>query len=80
VAQAQELPGVRVAESHGQASEELAACLKYALGLEGGGGVMLFEGQEPAMGVLPEVCVELLEVMVPKWDPARKGWPLGEGV
>ena len=58
----------------------MVACLKYALGLEGGGGVVLFEGQEPAVGMLPEVFVELLELLVPKWDPAQKGRPLGEGV
>ena len=60
--------------------DKLVACLKYALGLEGGGGVVLFEGQEPAVGMLPEVFVELLELLVPKWDPAQKGRPLGEGV
>ena len=59
-------------------NEELVACLKYALGLEGGGSVVL-EGQEPTVGMLPEVFVELLELMVPKWDPARRGQPLGEG-
>ena len=28
--------------------------------------------------MLPEVFVELLELLVPKWDPARKGRMLGE--
>ena len=78
VAQAQELPGVRVVEA-GE-DEELAACVKYALGLEGGGGVVLEGQQELAVGMLPEVFVELLELLVPKWDPSRKGRPLGEGV
>ena len=52
--------------------------MKYALGLEGG-GIVLAEGQEPTVGMLPELLVELLEMMVPKWDPARKGRVLGEG-
>jgi hypothetical protein len=42
----------------------------------------VFEGQEPAVGMLPEVLVELLELLellVPKWAPAREGRPLGEG-
>ena len=76
VAQSEELPGVQVVEHVEQ--EELAACLKYALGLESGGGVV-FEGQEPAVRMLPEVFVELLELRTPKWDPAQKGRPLGEG-
>lgn len=49
-----------------------------ALGLEGG-GIVLAEGQEPTVGVEPEVFVELLELLVPKRDPARKGRPLVEG-
>ena len=78
------LPHVQVSEQGEQADEEqgkqeeLAACVKYALGLEGGGGVV-FEGQEPAVGMLPEVLLELLELLVPNWDPAQKGRPLGEG-
>ena len=59
--------------------KKLAACIKYALGLEGGGGVVL-EGQEPAVGTLPEVFVELLELLVPKWDPAREVQLLGIGM
>lgn len=69
-------PKQEVVEEQGS-KEELAACLKYAKGMEGGGKVV-FEGQEPAVGMLPEVLVELLEMMVPKWDPARKVRPLGE--
>ena len=85
VAEGQEPLSVQVVEQGEQTAadeeqERLVACVKYALGLEGGGGVVLEWQEEPAVGMLPEVCVELLEVMVPKWDPARKGWPLGEGV
>jgi hypothetical protein len=78
IAWATELPRVDVGGQEDE--EELAACVKYALGLEGGGGVVLVEGQEPAVGMLPELFVELLELLVPKWDPARKGQPLGERV
>lgn len=59
-------------------NDELIACIKYALGLEGGGSVVV-EGVEPGVGMVKEVFVELLEYLVPKWDPARKGLPLGEG-
>ena len=76
VAQAQELPLVTI--QHDNEEEKLAACVKYALGLEGG-GIVLAEGQEPTVGMLPEVLVELVELLVPKWDPARKGRALGEG-
>ena len=76
VAQSQELPRVSIQNDN---DEQVAACVKYALGLEGGGGVVL-KGQEPAVGMLPEVLVELLELLVPKWDPAREGRVLGEGV
>ena len=72
----EELPRVEVEEDRG--SEQLTACVKYALGLEGG-GIVLAEGQEPTVGMLPEVLVELVELLVPKWDPARKGRVLGEG-
>ena len=73
VAFIRELPRVEVVEEG--RDEKLLATVKYVLGLEGGGGVML-EGQEPTVGMLPEVMVELLELMVPKWEPARKGHPL----
>ena len=80
VAQAQELPRVAIQHNHHEEEQEkLAACVKYALGLEGGGGVVLFEGEEPAVGMLWEVLVELVELVVPKWDPAREGRVLGEG-
>jgi hypothetical protein len=80
VAQAQELPRVSIQHNDSDEEELRAASVKYALGLEGGGGVVLFKGQEPAVGMLPEVLMELLELLVPKWDPAHKGRPLGEGV
>ena len=70
VAAEQALPAVSVMEEQGQENEEkLAACIKYALGLEGG-GMVLFEGQEPTvgMGMAKEVFVELCELLVPKWD------------
>ena len=64
LAAGQALP--RVSIEHGVEEEKLAACIKYALGLEGGGGVVL-EGQEPTVGMLPEVFVVLCEMLVPKW-------------
>ena len=78
VAQARELPRVSIQHDHdiNEEGEKLVVCVKYALGLEGG-GVVLFEGKEPTVGMLPEVLVKLLELLVPKWDPARKGEVLG---
>ena len=68
-AQGQELPRVEINDGDDQ---QLVACIKYALGLEGGGGVVVFGVQEePAVGMLPEVFVELCEMMVPKWDRAN---------
>ena len=78
VAQAQELPRASILVHINGEEEQLMACVEYALGLEGG-GIVLAEGQEPTVGMVPEVLVELLELMVPKWDPACKGRPLGEG-
>jgi hypothetical protein len=80
VAWAQELPRVQVVEDKEgqQDEEELVACLKYALGLEGGGGWHEGEGPAPRQGMLREVFVELCELLVPKWDLSRKGLPLGE--
>lgn len=57
------VPRVQVVGMEG-ADEKVVACIKYALGLEGGGGVVL-EGHEPAVGMLPEVFAELMELMVP---------------
>lgn len=45
--------------------EELVACDKYALGLEGGVGVVM-EGQAPQVGMLPELYRELCEMITPK--------------
>ena len=48
--------------------EELVACMKYALGLEGGGGVHV-EGQgPPPQGMVHDVFIELCEMLVPTWD------------
>ncbi len=58
MAEGQELPRVAVVENPKQ-NEELVACVKYALGLEGGGGM------------LKELFVELSEMLVPKWDRAN---------
>jgi hypothetical protein len=54
----QKLPAV-VVDSE---KEKLLACLKYALGLEGG---------EDGQGMPREVFIELCEVLVPKWDRAN---------
>ena len=77
VAQARELPRVRVLQGLGLDDDEeededeeakLAACVQYALGLRGGGGVVVVKGQKPAVGMAKGVLVELCELMVPKWD------------
>jgi uncharacterized protein len=68
VAEGRALPAVQVNEE-GQ-SEKLVACVKYALGLEGGGGVHEGEGPAP-QGMLKEVFIELCEMLVPKWDRAN---------
>ena len=82
MAQAQELPRVSLQQhdddDDDDEQEKLAACVKYSLGLEGG-GIVLADRQEPTVGMRPKVLVELLELLVPTWDPARKGRPLGEG-
>jgi hypothetical protein len=84
VAEGRALPAVHVMEEEESADaendEQLVACVKYALGLEGGGGWHEGEGSPPQQGMLKEVLVELLELVVPEWDPARKGRPLGEGL
>jgi hypothetical protein len=79
VAEGRPLPAVAVVEEgeEGQQqqqqpnNEELVACLKYALGLEGGGGWHEGEGPAPQEGMLREVFVELCELLVPKWDRAN---------
>ena len=71
VAAEQALPAVSVVEGQGQEGEEkLAACIKNVLGLEGG-GMVLFEGQEPTVRMAKEVFVELCGLLVPKWDRAN---------
>lgn len=70
-----ELPDVAVQEG---GNERLAGCLMYAVGLKGGGGVHEGEGPTPK-GMVKDVFGKLLELVVPVWDPARKGLPLGEG-
>jgi hypothetical protein len=71
VAEGRALPAVLVEEAADAANEKLLACLKYALGLEGGGGWHEGEGPAPQEGMVKEVFVELCELLVPKWDRAR---------
>jgi hypothetical protein len=65
VAWGHELPDVNVGVVEGEEDEELVACVKYVLGLDGGAGMV------------SELFVELLKMILPKWDYARKGDPLG---
>jgi hypothetical protein len=77
VAKGRQLPAVQVVmneecqQQPSEEEEELVACLKYALGLEGGGGWHEGEGPAPQQGMLREVFVELCELLVPKWDRAN---------
>jgi hypothetical protein len=72
VAEGRALPAVLVqAVGEDQEQERLLACLKYALGLEGGGGWHEGEGPAPQEGMVKEVFVELCELLVPTWDRAR---------
>ncbi len=73
VAEGRELPAVEVAvdDSNKEEKEELVACVKYALGLEGGGGVNE-EGQgPPPQGMVDDAFIELCELLVPTWDRAH---------
>lgn len=64
----QVLPRVEIAPARlGEESELLVACVEYALGL----------GEHGGQGMPSGVFVELLDYLVPTWDPARKGEPLG---
>ncbi len=73
VAAGRELPAVVVVvdDDSNEEEEELVACVKYALGLEGGGGVHE-EGQgPPPQGMVHDVFIELCELLVPTWDRAN---------
>ena len=66
VAQGQQLPALSVVEHDN--NEQLVACFKYALGLEGGAGIFVaMEGAEPPQGMVKEVFVELCELLAPTW-------------
>jgi hypothetical protein len=74
VREGEELPDVVVLEEEEEESENeelLLACLKYVLGLEGGGGWHEGEGPAPRQGMLKELFVELCEMLVAKWDRAN---------
>lgn len=47
----------------------VVASARYVLGLEG--------ASEGSTGLPPDLFVELLQFLVPRWDPARKDEPLG---
>jgi hypothetical protein len=70
VAEGRVLPTVAIVVVE-EEDEELVACLKYALGLEGGGGWHEGEGPAPQEGMLGEMFVELCELLVPTWDRAN---------
>lgn len=53
-----------------QDNKKLVACVKYALGLEGGGGVEI-DGQEATERMVKDVFVALCELLVPTWDRAN---------
>lgn len=61
------LPRVTVERQSDDDDGRVAACLEYALGL-----------QDKAMPL--DVFTELLELLVPEWDPARRGMGLVESV
>ena len=79
VAEGRELPAVVVVvddDSHGccchsEEDEKLVACVKYALGLEGGGGVHEEGEGPPPEGMVHDVFIELCELLVPAWDRAN---------
>ena len=71
VKEGEELPRVVVVEGEEEEDDEkLLGCLKYALGLEGGGGWHEEGEGPPPQGMVWEVFVELCELLAPKW--ARK--------
>jgi hypothetical protein len=69
VAEGRAMPAVVVVvdDRHGRSNdeeeEELVACVKYALGLEGGG--------TPPQGMVHDVFIELCELLAPTWDRAN---------
>ena len=65
-----QLPQVQVMEAQSSSNEELVACVTYALGLEGGGNVVV-DDVEQTVGMKKEVFVELCELLVPKWARAE---------
>lgn len=69
VVEEEELPRVEVV-TVSQDNKKLVACVKYALGLEGGGGVEI-EGQAATEGMVEDVFVALCELLVPTWDRAN---------
>ncbi len=76
VAEGRALPAVEVVEGqgHGESEEKVVACLKYALGLEGGTDFAAEGGGGDAsapQGMVREVMIELCELLVPKWDRAH---------
>ncbi len=79
VAEGQELPvavEVVVDDGHGRDNDEeeavLVACLKYALGLEGGTDFAEGCGDHTApQGMVRDVCIDLCELLVPTWGRAN---------
>jgi hypothetical protein len=67
VVEGQELPRPALT---GKNKKRLAV-LRFALGMDDGDG---------STALPPESFTELLEMMAPRWDPAHKGVPIGEGV
>ncbi len=72
------LPAVEVVEvvegqGHGESEEKVVACLKYALGLDGGTDFAEGGGGDASapQGMVREVLIELCELLVPKWDRAH---------
>ena len=55
------------ADGDEQQEEKVMACVKYALGLEGGGGWYEGEGPAPEEGMVKDVFMEVCELLVPKW-------------
>ncbi len=75
VAEGRALPAVVVVDdshwrSDNDKEEELVACVKYALGLEGGGDVHEEGKGPPPQGMVHDVFIELCELLVPTWDRA----------